>query len=177
MSIIVLAARMRASFPSGDVKQPVARIERSKIRERSFSFHAAPGFRYEEEKKEAERRRTQWVLMPCQRARQRATDKAACAAPPLSGALACRRSTTPLAKGSRRPQGSASGQVSWEAAPNAAACRQHHPHIQRSTSHTGHSAGGHDARSRPGAECKSARGHRTHPTARFASGRRPSGRA
>src|SRR5271168_1554370 len=30
--------------------------------------------------KEAERRQTQGVLMPCQRARQRATDKAACAA-------------------------------------------------------------------------------------------------
>src|SRR5271155_5792337 len=50
-----------------------------------------------------------------QRRAGRATERAACAAPPLSGALACRRSTTALAKGTRHPNGSASGQASWEA--------------------------------------------------------------
>ena len=42
-----------------------------------------------------------------------------------------------------------------------------------STPRTGHSTGGHDARIRPGADCKSARGNRTHSTSRHASGRRP----
>src|SRR5271155_3721723 len=51
-----------------------------------------------------------------QRRAGRATERAACAAPPLSGALACRRSTTALAKGTRHPQGSASGQASWDVA-------------------------------------------------------------
>jgi len=33
--------------------------------------------------KEAERRQTQYFMMPCQRARRRATDESACADPPL----------------------------------------------------------------------------------------------
>ena len=45
------------------------------------------------------------------------------------------------------------------------------------TSHTGHSAGVNDARSRPGAECKSARGHRSRSVFRCASRTRPSPRA
>ena len=45
------------------------------------------------------------------------------------------------------------------------------------TSHTGHSAGVTDARSRPGAECKSARGHRSRSVSRCASRTRPSPRA
>jgi hypothetical protein len=59
------------------------------------------------------------------------------------------------------------------AAPNAAACRQRRPHFQRSTSHTGHSAGRHDAQSRPGAGHNAARGHRTRSAFRSISRRRP----
>ncbi len=60
-----------------------------------------PGYeeKRKERSKEAERRQTQECKTPCQRARRRATEKAACAALPLSGALACRRSTAALPKG------------------------------------------------------------------------------
>ena len=55
--------------------------------------------------KEAERRQTLFTTTtaPCGAARA------------LQGALACRRSTAVLAKGSHRPKGSASGQASWDA--------------------------------------------------------------
>jgi hypothetical protein len=42
-----------------------------------------------------------------------------------------------------------------------------------SSSQTGHSAGRAYSRSRPGTECKSARGDRSRPVLRLASGRRP----
>ena len=43
-----------------------------------------------------------------------------------------------------------------------------------STPRTGRNTGGHDARSRPGAVCETARGNRPHPTFRIASGMYPS---
>src|SRR5208282_5754813 len=54
------------------------------------------------ERKEAERRQTHSPCPARKRRAGRATDKAACAAPPLSGALACRRSTTALAAATER---------------------------------------------------------------------------
>jgi hypothetical protein len=41
------------------------------------------------------------------------------------------------------------------------------------TPRTGRNAGGHDARSRPGAACEAARRHRPRPAIRIASGMRP----
>ena len=53
--------------------------------------------------------------------------------PPLAGALACRRSTTALAKRTRHPQGSASGQVSWDAA--ACVGRRYRPCLSQPSGH------------------------------------------
>jgi len=89
----------------------VARVEQSEIRERSKSFKAAPGFHcvqsayYEENKKEAERRKTLFrnlrslagcgtaptFILPRMRGRKR------------RGQHIFRRSTAALTKGSRRP--------------------------------------------------------------------------
>ena len=86
MSASVLAMHPRPSFASRNVKQRriVARIERSESRVRLASSNGDPGVRCAHpglrRKKEAERRQTQCFMSPCQRARRRATDKAACAA-------------------------------------------------------------------------------------------------
>ena len=91
--------------------------------------------------------------------------------PPASGALAFRRSTAALAEVSR-PRLSTSGQVSWDAA-----CSGRYPRFlsqsSGSTPRTGRNTGGHDARSRPGAVCETARGNRTRSTFRIASRKRP----
>ena len=65
---------------------------------------------------------------------------------PLSGALACRRSTAALTKGSiPSPRGNP-GQASWIRRLKRGHRRQRRTQLQRSTSHAGHSAGRHDAR-------------------------------
>ena len=62
--------------------------------------------------------------------------------PPLAGALACRRSTTALAKESISSPRRDPGHASWEAASTGRASRrQRRTHFQRCTSHAGHSAG------------------------------------
>ncbi len=61
---------------------------------------------------------------------------------PLSGALACRRSTTALAKESISSPRRDPGQASWEAASTGrASLRRRRSHFQRCTSRAGHSAG------------------------------------
>ena len=88
-------------------------------------------------------------MKPCQRARRRATDQGRLAPTrPLSGALACRRSTTVPAEESvpspRRGHGP--GFMGDGAKRCGFATRQHRTHLQRCTSRAGPSAGGHDAR-------------------------------
>ena len=92
--------------------------------------------------------------------------------PPASGALAFRRSTAALTEVSR-PRLSTSGQVSWDAALAAGVTRPRLSQSSGSTPRTGRNTGGHDARSRPGAVCETARGNRTRPTFRIASRKRP----
>jgi hypothetical protein len=86
-------------------------------------------------------------------------------------AHACRRSTAALAK-DMAVLGSAPGQASWDVVLTGVT-RAFLSQSSGSTPHTGRNAGEHDARSRPGADCKSARGNRTHSTSRLASGERP----
>ena len=88
-----------------------------------------------------------------------------------------------------RPFGATPGQVSWDAAgrpalygrPNRGGAglalfhlRAHLSQSRESTSRTGRSAGQHDARNRPRADCKSARGRRTRSVFGCASRTRPS---
>src|SRR5579883_1512801 len=75
----------------------------------SFGLLASSSFPAEQ-KKEAERRKTQ----------VRTTAPSEGAARALRGALAFRRSTAALAQGSRRPEGAATGQASWATAPRSA---------------------------------------------------------
>ena len=89
-----------------------------------------------------------------------------------------------------RPLGAASGQASWDVAgrsilngrPNRGAktsrsytgvTRARLSQSRECTSRTGRSAGQHDARSRSGADCKTAREHRTRSVFRCASRTRP----
>jgi hypothetical protein len=65
--------------------------------------------------------------------------------PPLAGALACRRSTTVLAKGTFVPRAQRRARLP-EGGAKAAACRTRRQRSQRSTSRAGLSAGRHDAR-------------------------------
>jgi len=67
-------------------------------------------------------------------------------------ALAYRRSTTALATGTFIPMAAAPGQASWDVV-EAGVTRSFLSQSSESTSRTGLSAGQHDARSRPGAEC------------------------
>jgi len=61
---------------------------------------------------------------------------------PLSGALACRRSTTALAKESISSPRRGTGHASWEAASTRrASLRRRYPHFQRCTSRAGRNAG------------------------------------
>ena len=99
----------------------------------------------------------------------RATESCGLRRPPLAGALASRRSTTALARGTRHPKGSARARLpgTWpkrsvlDARPNRGAetsrslcghySRPEPVPVQRCTPHAGRSAGRHDARNRPGA--------------------------
>ena len=99
---------------------PVARIERSEIRERPRSFTIHPGFHFVQpelrnslrlasgkERKEAERRQTHCGhtdrRMTCTQAAHRARrGEGGLRRPSASGALACRRSTAALAAATER---------------------------------------------------------------------------
>src|SRR5580693_9766923 len=84
------------------------------------------------------------------------------AARALPGALAHRRSTAVLARGSGRPKGSAPGQASWDVV-STGVTRLRLSQSSGSTPRTGHSAGQHDARSRPGAAVTSRYARAPHP--------------
>jgi hypothetical protein len=87
-------------------------------------------------------------------------------------ALAFRRSTAALARGFR-PAGSTPGHASWDAV-QAGVTRPFLSQSRDCTSRIGRSTGVNDARSRPGAECKSARGNRSRSVFGCASRTRPS---
>jgi hypothetical protein len=72
----------------------------------------------------------------------------------------------------RRPIGSTPGHASWDA-DLAGVTSLRLSQSRESTSRTGRSTGVNDARSRPGAECKSARRNRTRSAFRCASRTRP----
>jgi hypothetical protein len=107
--------------------------------------------RMKEEERTAERRQThnQPLHLPVQRA-------------PCKGALAYRRSTTVLTRGTARPQGSAPGQASWDVVLTGVT-RCLLSQSSGSTPRTGHNASEHDARSRP----------RVAVTSRYARAPRP----
>jgi len=76
----------------------------------------APGFRfahpgYKRRNKEAERRQTQCLMPRTQAARGSRHGECGLRRPPLAGALACRRSTTALAKGTYVTQGAAQARL------------------------------------------------------------------
>src|SRR5579863_9717365 len=84
------------------------------------------------------------------------------AARALPGALAHRRSTAVLARGTAGPQGSAPGQASWDVV-STGVTRCLLSQSSGSTPRTGRSAGQHDARSRPGAAVTSRYARAPHP--------------
>jgi hypothetical protein len=101
-------------------------------------------------KRKAERRQTHSPLhLPVQRA-------------PCKGALAYRRSTTVLARGTADPKGSGPGQASWDVVC-AGVTRHRLSQSSGSTPRTGRNAGEHDARTRPGATVTSRRPRAPHP--------------
>jgi len=96
------------------------------------------------QKEGAERRQTH-CLMPARKRRAgRATEKGGLRRPPLAGALACRRSTAVLAKGTFVPRAQHRARLPEDGA-KAAAGRTRHFRSQRCTSRAGHNAGRHDA--------------------------------
>ncbi len=101
--------RMDCRIKSGnDEGKVVARVERSEIRVRSRSFHAAPGFRFalpglrRNKRKEADRRQTRYSTTRTQAAHRARRGYGGLRRPSASGALACRRSTTALAAATER---------------------------------------------------------------------------
>ena len=123
-----LARAFRARVMSNsDVEppEPVARMSGAISGYERRAFYAAPGFRFahpgyetfftarfRQERKEAERRQTRYSTARTQRRAGRATEKAACAALPLSGALACWRSTHGTCGSDRTPPLSSSSRTS-----------------------------------------------------------------
>jgi hypothetical protein len=95
---------------------------------------------------------------------------------PLARTVRCGRARlSALRRGSRQAStpDAASGQASWDAG-RAGVTRPRLSQSSGSTPRAGHSTGRHDAQSRPGAACETARGHRPRPAIRIASGMRPS---
>ena len=78
----------------------------------------------------------------------------------LSGGRSPSGAPPRLSPATRRSADSAPGHASWDVDP-AGATRLHLSQSRDCTSRTGRSTGVTDARSRPGAECKSARRHRS----------------
>ncbi len=146
---------MRASVVKQRCRTSVARMSGAICgygREASMSIpDVALLIRATKEKREAERRQTQCHNLPARKRRAgRATEGAACAALPLSGALACRRSTTALAEGTYVTQGATQAMLPGtrsERALPAFACPS-----PVSTSRAGRSIGRHDARAARRAE-------------------------
>ncbi len=128
--------------------RPVARIERSEIRVRSRSFHAAPGFRCTQpglrrnKKKEADRRQTRYSTTRTQAAHRARRGYGGLRRPSASGALACRRSTTALAAATERhrsaPVHALPGDGTTQGRVLSVPCR---PSAAGFNPQTGHSAG------------------------------------
>ena len=85
----------------------------------------------------------------------------------LSGGRSPSGAPPRLSPATRRLADSAPGHASWDVDP-AGATRLHLSQSRDCTSRTGRSTGVTDARSRPGAECKSARRHRSRSVFRLA---------
>ena len=85
----------------------------------------------------------------------------------LSGGRSPSGAPPRLSPATRRSADSAPGHASWDVDP-AGATRLHLSQSRDCTSRTGRSTGVTDARSRPGAECKSARRHRSRSVFRLA---------
>ena len=166
---------MRASFPIHNVKQRRATcVGWAKARSAvptpcitAMSFRV--GFAslsppYEEEKRRKRNAGRRSVLCPARKRRAVRATKSRLAPPSAVG----RARLSAFHHGSRQRE-SSSLRLSFRpgflgcGAKRCGLARQRRSQFQRCTSHTGHSAGRHDARSRPGAKCKSARGHRTRP--------------
>ena len=98
------------------------------------SFRLASG-----NQRKAERRQTRVYLLALRQART------------LQGALACRRSTAVLPLGLYASQGAVSDQVSRRWRQGGGGLPPAPTPVTASTSHAGHSAGGHDVRYRPSA--------------------------
>ena len=102
----------RTTMSNASSSTGLARMVGADLRQRSSSGleppfarmdpGSAPAMLRTNKRKEAERRQTRYSTTRTQRRAGRATEKAACAALPLSGALACRRSTTALAAATER---------------------------------------------------------------------------
>jgi hypothetical protein len=94
---------------------------------------------------------------------------------PLARTVRCGRARlSALRRGSRQAltPDAASGQASWDAG-QAGVTRPRLSQSSGSTPRAGPSTGRHDAQSRPGAACETARGHRPRPAIRIASGCAP----
>jgi hypothetical protein len=143
-----------------------------------FFERLCPAMTKEERKKqskEAERRQTQ-CFMSAPAGAGRATERSACADPPLRARSPVGVPLTVLTRG-LSPLRAAPGQASWdvagalvchfllpEAEPNAVCAGVTRPNLSQSSGSTppaARSGGLHDAQSRPGAGRNAARGHRT----------------
>jgi hypothetical protein len=145
MNKTVPAARCARVLSNSDGKKPVARMERSAIRVSLDASAQLPDFTsfhpgYKRKKKEAERRQTQCFMSRTQAVCGAHQRKIGLRRPPLAGALACRRSTTALAKESISSPRRDPGHASWVRVLHGL-CPPSPAHLQRCTPHAGHNAG------------------------------------
>jgi hypothetical protein len=128
-------------------------------------------------KKEAERRQTQYLMTRTSGCGTRHGQNRLAPTRPLSGALACRRSTTALAKGSISSPRLSPGQASWDAASTGRASRRRRrTHFQRCTPRAGRNAGRHDTRTARERIATPPAGTDLAPTPGYACRTRPFGR-
>ena len=151
--------------PQDDVSQVTQTRSRDAIAPEACQATArTPRKTTSQKEREAERRKAQPTLAASSGMRQR----------PMRGPLAFRRSTAALAKANASTFGSAPDPRFLRLSANG-----HYPFLPVSslprTAGTGLSAGRSGTRSRPGAVCETARGHRTRSACRMASGMHPSG--
>ncbi len=117
---------------------PLPRFRGGGGKGQQFRFTPSKGRKKE---KEAERRQTLFNNLRTSGC-GRATESRLAPTRPLSGALACRRSTTALAKESISSPRRDPGHASWEAASTRrASLRRRRTHFQRCTPRAGHNAG------------------------------------
>ena len=165
--------------------QPVARMERSVIRVRSSGFTAAPGFHfvssglrnsYDQTNKRKRNAGRRGIPRPARNGARGAPRRRRLAPPFRFG-----RARLPAFHQRhlrQRPNAAAQLQFTHFLGRNELGAGVTHPlpsqYSGRCSPQAGRRAGrAFFTRSRPGADCKSARGNRTRPTCRLASGRRP----